>query len=170
MRQARCDYLINAALLSAAWIAAVLGGDIVALTACALFAAHILARGHRERDLTIAAVAAAIGLGVDTAWIWLGVLDYHAAPVAPLWIVALWGCVGLSANHAFRGLLGQPWRAASAAAIACPPLYVAAGMLGAVRTPAPWMLLAVAAGWAMLFGVLLGLVAPFFNRQFEETA
>lgn len=170
MRLRNGSPLIDAALLSTVWVAAVLGGNLAALAACALLVAHVLARGHAERDLTIAAIAAASGLGVDTTWIWLGVLDYHAAPVAPLWIVALWACVGLCANHAFERLLGQPWRAASAAATACPLLYAAAAMVGAVRTPEPWMLLAVAASWAVLFGVLLGWVAPFFNRQFEETA
>ena len=164
----RRDVRVNAVLLQAAWFAAVLGGNTGALAACAVVAAHVLSRGHPQRDLTIAAMTAAIGLGVDTAWIWTGVLDFHLAVVAPPWIVALWACVGLSANYAFAPCVGRPWSAAAIAAVACPLSYLAAASLGALALPAPPMLAVIAAGWAIVFGVLLGFIAPFFNRQFEE--
>lgn len=162
------ELLVDLALLQVVWFAAVLGGDLGATAAGALLAALVLRRGHVERDLTVAAVTAATGLGLDTAWIWAGALDYHGAPVAPLWIVVLWACVGLSANHAFARWLGRPWLAGALAAAACPLSYLAGASFGAVRLPEPPLLVLVAAAWAVVFAALLGWVAPFFNRQFEE--
>jgi hypothetical protein len=159
--------VINAVLLQATWFAAVLGGTRAALVACLVLAAHVLARSG-WRDLTLGAVVGALGLGLDTLWIYSGILDYHGAVLAPPWIVVLWVAVGLSLNHSLSMFIRHPWTGAALVAVSGPLSYMGGAALGAVVIPAPPLLVAVALGWALLFGGLFGVVAPFFNRQFEE--
>ncbi len=161
--------IINAVLFQATWFAAVLGGTFGALIACAVLAAHVLARSG-WRDLALGAVVGVVGLGLDTLWIYSGILDYHGAAVAPPWIVVLWVAVGLSLNHSLSMFIGRPWAGSALVVVACPLSYMGGAALGAVIIPAPLPLVAVALGWALVFGTLFGIVAPFFNRQFEEIA
>jgi hypothetical protein len=161
--------VVNAALLQLTWFAAVIGGTLAAACACALLAAHVLSRGGR-RDLTLAAIVGAVGLGLDTLWIYSGILDYHGALLAPPWIVLLWLAVGLSLNYSLSMCVGRPWLGGALAAAACPLSYLSASALGALVIPATSSLTIIALGWAVLFGGLFGVVAPFFNRQFEEIA
>jgi hypothetical protein len=160
--------LLNAGLFQITWFAAVMGGTFAAAGACALLAGHALTRGRAGADLTIAAVLGAVGFGLDTLWIQTGVLDYHGSLLAPPWIVALWAAVGLSVNHSLSFLLGRPWLAAIATAIACPFSYLGGSALGGVAVPAPSLLAIVALAWAALFAVVFGLLAPFLNRQFDD--
>ncbi len=159
----------NAVLLQLTWFAAVFGGTLAAAFACALLAAHVLSRGGR-RDLTLAAIVGAVGLGLDTLWIYSGVLDYHGALLAPPWIVVLWVAVGLSLNYSLSMCIGRPWLGGALAAVVCPLSYLGASGLGALAIPAASSLIVVALGWAVVFSGLFGVVAPFFNRQFEEIA
>jgi hypothetical protein len=161
--------VVNAALLQLTWFAAVIGGTLAAACACALLAAHVLSRGGR-RDLTLAAIVGAVGLGLDTLWIYSGILDYHGALLAPPWIVLLWLAVGLSLNYSLSMCVGRPWLGGALAAAACPLSYLGASALGALVIPSTSSLTMIALGWAVVFGGLFGVVAPFFNRQFEEIA
>jgi len=161
--------VVNAVLLQLTWFAAVVGGTIAAAFSCLLLAAHALSHGGR-RDLTLAAIAGAVGLGLDTLWIYSGVLDYHGALLAPPWIVVLWIAVGFSLNYSLSMFIGRPWLGGALAAAACPLSYLGASALGALTIPSPQSLFAVALAWAVVFGGLFGVVAPFFNRQFEEIA
>jgi Protein of unknown function (DUF2878) len=161
--------VVNAVLLQLTWFAAVFGGTVAAALACALLAAHVLPRGGR-RDLTLAAIVGAVGLGLDTLWIYSGVLDYHGALLAPPWLVLLWIAVGLSLNYSLSMCIGRPWLGGLMAAAACPLSYLGAAALGALAVPSLPSLIIVALSWAIVFGGLFGIVAPFFNRQFEEIA
>ncbi len=160
---------VNAVLLQLTWFAAVFAGTLAAVLAGALLAAHVLSRGGR-RDLTLAAIVGAVGLGLDTLWIYSGILDYHGALLAPPWIVVLWIAVGLSLNYSLSMFIGRPWLGGALAAATCPLSYLGASALGALTIPSAPLLIVVALGWAVVFGSLFGVVAPFFNRQFEEIA
>ncbi len=161
--------VVNGVLFQVTWFAAVLGGTVAGLAACAALAAHAFWRGGRG-DLALAAIVGAIGLGLDTIWIYCGILDFHGTVPAPHWIVVLWVALGLSMNHSLSMLIGRPWLAAALAAVACPLSYLGGAALGAVVIPKPVLLIVVALSWAVLFACLFGAVAPFLNRQFEETA
>ena len=161
--------VVNALLLQLTWFAAVGGGTIAAAIACMLLAAHVLLRGGR-RDLTLAAIVGAVGLGLDTLWIYGGVLDYHGALLAPPWIVVVWVAVGLSLNYSLSMCIGRPWLGGALAAVAGPLSCLGASALGALTIPSASSLIVVAFGCAVVFGSLFGIVAPFFNRQFEEIA
>lgn len=161
--------LVNAGLFQITWFAAVAGGTTAAIAACGLLATHVMARGEVRADLTLAAVLGAIGFGLDTLWIQIGVLDYHGSVLAPTWIVALWVALGLSLNHSLAMFLGRPRLAAVLVAGACPMSYLGGAALGAVTVPSPGLLVIVALTWAGLFAAVFGVVAPRVNCHFEDS-
>ncbi len=137
--------VVNAALLQLTWFAAVGGGTIAATFACTLFAAHVLSRGG-WRELTLAAVVGAVGLGLDTLWIYGGLLDYHGALLAPPSIVVFWIAVGFSLNYSLSMCIGRPWLGGALAAVACSLSCLGASTLGALIIPSATSLVVVALG------------------------
>lgn len=160
--------LVNAGLFQVAWFAAVIGGTVAGLAAVGVLAWHAASRGNLKADLTLGALLAALGLGLDTLWIYLGVLDYHGAVIAPLWIVALWAALGVSLNHSLEFLARRPWLGALVTACAAPLSYSAGAALGGVVVPNTAALAVVAVAWFALFGVMLGRVLPAINTLYLE--
>lgn len=156
----------NALLFQVTWFAAVLWGTPAALVALIVVVVQIVPRGMLRADATFGAVLAAIGLGLDTAWIHLGILDYHGAAVAPLWIVMLWVAVGVSLNHSFAFLARMPRFGALLVGPAGAVSYLAGAQFGAVVVPDPAQLLLVVLTWTVVFAVLLGRVVPFVNALY----
>jgi hypothetical protein len=147
--------LLNAGLFQVAWFACVLGGarDVSSWGLLSVFAllVYALTAPTRRSDLSMAAVAAAVGFLVDTLWIRTGILDYHGAAVAPLWIVLLWVGVGLTINHSLSLFKARPWLGGLLAGAGAPFSYLAGERLGAVSVPDPWLLPIISLVWALLF-------------------
>jgi hypothetical protein len=160
--------LVNAALFQLAWFSAVLGGTVAALPAGALLLWHAAQHGNPKADGTIAAITAALGVGLDTTWIYLGVLDYGQAVVAPVWIAVLWAVLGVSLNHSLALLVRHPFVGATAAACAAPLSYTAGAALGGVTVPDATSLWIVALAWFVVFAVLCGWIAPRVNQLWSE--
>jgi ribosomal protein L12E/L44/L45/RPP1/RPP2 len=160
--------LVNAALFQLTWFAAVLGGTAAAFVAAALLLLHAARHGSAKADLTIAAITAALGVGLDTAWIYLGVLDYGGAVVAPAWIAVLWAAVGVSLNHSLAMLQRYPLAGAAAAAVAAPLSYSAGAALGGVEVLDRLALVGVAVSWFAVFAPLLGWIVPRVNQLWSE--
>ena len=159
--------VINAVLFQLTWFAAVLGGSMVAVAACAVLSTHLVFRDSLKADCTIGAITAALGLGLDTLWIHLNVLDFYGAVVAPAWIVVLWAALGLSMNHSMAWFVTRPLPGAILAAASAPVSYLSGAALGGVIVPDSALLGYVSVAWFVLFYVLLNVVAPFLNRQFQ---
>ncbi len=149
--------LVNAGLFQVTWFACVLGGasgsnlwGAAALLGMLAFSA----RGQTLRaDLAMAALAAAVGFGLDTLWIHLGVLDYHGAAVAPLWIVLLWVAVALSLNHSLAMFQPRPLLGGLLAAACAPLSYLGGARLGGVIIPDPQLLAVIGGVWFVVFAV-----------------
>lgn len=159
--------VINAVLFQLTWFAAVLGGSLFALAACALLTTHLVLRDSLKADCTIGAITAVLGLGLDTLWIHLNVLDFNGVAVAPPWIVVLWGALGLSMNHSMAWFVSRPLPGAIVAGACAPLSYLSGAALGGVIVPDSAMLGLVSLAWFVLFYVLFRVVAPFVNRQFQ---
>jgi hypothetical protein len=159
--------LINAGLFQVAWFAAVLGGSLAACVAFALLLWHAAGRGKARADCTIAAICAALGLGLDTTWIYLAVLDFHGAVVAPPWIVVLWAALGVSLNHSLSFLVARPWLGAMLTALAAPFSYWAGAALGGVVIANDAWLAVIAVAWFVVFYVLFKRVVPIINHFWE---
>ena len=162
--------VINAVLFQLTWFAAVLGGSLFAIAACALLTGHLAFRDSMKADAVIGAITAVLGLGLDTLWIQINVLDFHGAAVAPMWIVVLWAALGLSINHSMAWFISRPLPGAILAAASAPLSYLSGAALGGVIVPDTAMLGLVCVSWFALFYVLFKVVAPFVNRQFQGMA
>ncbi len=151
------------------WLASIAGaGAGYAWTgplAAALFTAATLAFGGKARaDLRLLAIALPLGWLLDSAFAASGWLLYAQpwpwAWAAPVWIWALWVGFAMTLNHSMAFLAGKPWLAAAFGALGGPLAYwTAAGAFDAVSfgRPVPWVLLALAAGWAVLLPLLFAL-------------
>jgi hypothetical protein len=158
--------LLNAVLFQMTWFSAVLFGVVAGLACAFLLAIHGARNGVKTADLVLGALAAAVGLGLDTLWIHTGILDFHGAVIAPLWIVVLWLATGLTINHSLQPLARRPLVGAVAAGLAAPVSYLSGQALGAISVPLPELLAVISLTWFLLFHFVFSTVAPFVNRLF----
>jgi hypothetical protein len=149
------DRLANFVLFQLHWFVAVIGtanghawlGPAWLL----LFAAWQLHPRHRARgDALLMAIAMAVGTALDSTMAATGLLAY-AAPgpstsLAPLWIISLWGGVGLALNHCLAWLTWRPRLAVLLAMLLGPLSYHVAGR--------GWSVVAFADPFASTFALL----------------
>jgi len=150
------------------WLVAVAGAGrglvwpaLAALAGFALW--QLMLSGTRRADLRLLAVALALGVLLDGALSFGGVLSY-AAPRpalppggAPLWILALWAAFALTLNHSLAWLRRRWLLAALLGALGGPLAYLAAAKLSnavTFRAPEATVLAALAAGWGAALLVL----------------
>jgi hypothetical protein len=167
----------NVVGFQAVWLASIAGaGQGLAWAgplAAVLFVSAMLAFGGKARqDLRLLAIALPLGILLDTAFAASGWLRY-AQPwpwlwAAPVWIWSLWAGFALTLNHSLSFLRDRPWIAAAFGLVGGPLAYwTAAGAFDAVSFGAPilWVMLALAAGWALVLPVLFGIDRRLAPRQ-----
>jgi hypothetical protein len=159
----------NVVGFQAVWLASIAGaGAGYAWTgplAASLFTAAMLAFGDKAAaDLRLLLVALPLGWLLDSAFAASGWLVYAEAwPwrwAAPVWIWALWLGFAMTLNHSMGFLRGKPWIAAIFGGLGGPLAYwTAAGAFDAVSfgRPVPWVLLALALGWAAILPLIFAL-------------
>lgn len=157
-----------------AWFACVLGaahGQAWAGVAVAalVIAGFIVCSDRRAADGALIAVALAIGLAADTAWLQLGWVAY-ADPgplpqLAPGWILALWALFAVTLREPLRALHARLPLAALLGAIGGPLSYAGAERLGACTLLQPEAALpALAVAWTLITPVLLALARHWDAR------
>lgn len=116
----------------------------------------------RRRDLDLALIAAAFGLGLawDTLLVQSGTVVYAShAPfswMAPLWILALWAQLGSVVREPLRWLHHRPWLGVLLGGVGGAAAYAAAARMGACQFPQPMVVMGVlAVGWGILLPALL---------------
>lgn len=160
----------------AVWLASVAGagqglawaGPVASL----VFIAMTLAFGGKaSADLRMLGAALGVGFVLDSAFAASGWLVYSQpwpwAWAAPVWIWSLWAGFSMTLNHSMVFLRGRPWLAALLGLFGGPMAYLAAVALEAVRfgAPTPWVVAALALGWALALPLLLGV-----HRHFSGTS
>jgi hypothetical protein len=132
--------LINAIGFQTAWWACVAGVghglEVSALAYCsALAAAHLVYVDKRWQELQLAAVALAIGVGVDTALQYFSVIHFYGwslRGLSPFWLWALWVLFAMTLNWSLAFLKAHPlWLSAAAGLLFGPLTYFAGAELGA---------------------------------------
>lgn len=140
----------------------------VALAAFTLW--HFSAAANRRADLVLVAVACAVGLVVDTAFIQAHLLAYAEplpfAAVAPYWILGMWINFALTLNGSMRWLHGRYLLAAGLGAIGGPLAYMAGVGLGAAELLASGTVVygSLAVAWAIVVPLLV-LATERVNRR-----
>ncbi len=147
----------NAVLFQLTWFGCVIygiWGCVPLLTM--LFVAY--SRRTLEQDLPLVTILGMIGFGVDTLWIYLGILRFEL-PVgdaltiqfAPMWIVFLWMGVALTIDHSMQFFRDRPVIGATLAGGVAPLTYLTGERLGGVDVPQTAGLALIACAWFVLF-------------------
>jgi hypothetical protein len=167
----RTILVANFILFQIGWFACVLGGahdapGLGAGVALAIAAWHV-GRAVRPRDEgMLLLIAAGVGAAADTALIATGWVRYASgtllAGTAPYWLVAMWMLFATTLNVSLRWLRRFPLAAIALGAAGGPLAYWAGARLGAMTFVAPVAAtVALAAGWAVLTPLLVGLARRF---------
>jgi len=152
------------------WLVSVAGAGMglwwPGLLVLAMFGAWQIGSSQCPRaDLKLVAVVVALGLLVDSAWIWMGLLRFSTPLpwdwLAPIWILVLWAGFALTLNHSLAALRQRPALAVAFGALGGPLAYWFAGSTWKAATFAdgPWPYLAIGLAWAVLTPALLWLAA-----------
>lgn len=159
--------LANAVGFQLVWLATVAGaGHGMAWAgplAAFVFAIWVLSdKRTRSADVWLLLRVLPIGYASDSLWAATGAIEFSSpwpgAPLAPLWILALWVGFILSINHSLHFLRGRSWLAALLGACSGPAAYYAAGNgFSAISfgIALPWLLPILALTWALLLPSLL---------------
>jgi len=158
--------VLNFVAFQVGWFACVLGaargwpllGPLVAL---AILAPTAWTAPSPRGFLLLLATGAFVGFCWDTALSAFGLMQFGGgrfAPLAPLWIVALWMLFASTCNRSLRWLQASLPLAVGLALVAAPLSYLAGARLGALQLPRPTAgLVAQALGWAVILPLLLRL-------------
>ncbi|MBU1210844.1 MAG: DUF2878 domain-containing protein [Alphaproteobacteria bacterium] len=166
------DVLINLLAFQAAWLSLVLGaagGNALAGLAGALsaMAIHLVRSPDNISELKLMTSALVLGAFVESALMaggliafgQNGLLSAPLAPLAPIWLLALWPAFATLLNVAFRGF--RQWTVAAVVfgGLIVPVAYYAGAKLGAMILPEPPFrgLLAIGLAWALALPLLFTL-------------
>lgn len=157
----------NVLLFQLGWFACVLGAArgmawVGPATVAAVVAWHLARAGRAAPEAGLVGIAMLVGAAFDTLLARSGALEFRhgmlADRTAPVWMVAMWANFATTLNVSLRWLRGRPWIAALAGAVGGPIAYAAGARMGAVDLAnAAVALSAVAAGWAIVTPLLVGL-------------
>ena len=162
----------NLILFKTGWLACVLGAAngmawLGAVAVAAIAFEHLRTAKAPQRESTLLAIAAVIGLAWESALVTLGLLEYGAgniAPgVAPYWIVAMWILFATTLNVGLKWVKRHWLVAAIAGGVSGPLAFFAGERAGAVEFSQDYAsLLAIGVGWAVLLPVMAA-----FARRFD---
>jgi hypothetical protein len=158
--------VVNFVAFQVGWFACVLGAArgwplVGPLVALAILAPMAWTAPSPRGFLLLLASGALVGLCWDSALSAVGLMQFNGgrlAPLAPLWIVALWMLFASTCNRSLRWLQASLPLAIGLAVVAAPLSYLAGARLGALQLPRPTAgLVAQALGWAVILPLLLRL-------------
>jgi hypothetical protein len=166
MASDRTRFAVNVAGVNAGWFACVLGAARGApwlgiMVVAALLAVHLGFNRPARTEMRLALAGAVFGFFFDTALIAGGAYEARRwlmpAPLATLWLLALWVNFALVLNVALRCLHERHALAAFLGAVGGPAAYFAGERFGALTLcrPLPYSLVPLAATWAAAIPVLL---------------
>lgn len=173
--QPRWLSVINFLLIKVAWVACVMGGTVHGLIVISMMLALCLYQGRWRRERGFIVGLAILGLMLDSAWIYLGILDFGdgtlrfaGLSLPPPWIVLLWIAVGLSLFEALGFFVRRPLLGAIIVGATAPLSYSTGAQFGAVTIPSAWMLVVISALWVVVFGAVFEM-ARRTQQTLEQT-
>lgn len=180
LRPTRAVQWSNAVIFQCAWFAGVLGAAHhrpLLGTACvaAAIAWHLAVSARPAQEARLVALLCLIGVVVESAIVRQGHVAYPSGQpwptLAPYWIVALWGLLGIALNVTMRWLRGRLLLAAVLGAVLGPLSFGSGARLGGAQLLHPTeALMTLALVWAVLMPVLVVLATRFDGVVVTETA
>lgn len=159
--------IINAAAFNVGWLGCVLasrwGEPLAALPVVGVIVLVHLSWTVRQawgRQLASMTCVTALGVGVDTVMLRLGVLGFRGSlPVYVLWMAAFWANFATLPSVSLRWLAPRWWLAALLGAVSAPGTYLAGARLGALSLGEPvWRsMVVIAAEWAVLLPIIMAI-------------
>ena len=157
--------LVNGVLFNIAWLGIVMSQSpfIAPALVAALLALHFSLMGRGLKELRFIVGFALVGVCVDQLLFRTGVFTVAGSIVSPpLWMTCLWPALGTTFMHAFAGLSGKPFFAATVGGFGGAASYIAGTRLTQVNFASDIsgpMILAVL--WAIIFPIALAVA----NKQ-----
>lgn len=186
MKASQLRLVINAVGFQIGWLAAVIGGGLIAVAALAVillmhfgFVARCANHGAQptrtppgtttmwSRELPLIITLTVVGVVIDGVMAASGLITFRSdgwidvVPAVPLWLVCLWVMFATTIYHCLDWMSGRTWLATALGAVAGPLSYWAGANLGAATLPesVTATLLAYAAIWAVLFPMTMAAAA-----------
>lgn len=170
--------LANLITFQALWFACVLGAahgqDLLgAVAVAASLPLHLWLVADRRGEMTVIAVAVAVGFAVDSSLVLIGAVEFPRGPVMlltqPLWMAALWVNFAMTLRHCLRWVVSRPALAVTLGALGGPLAYGVGDHLGALSLAGSPMLslMAIAPLWAVAMGLLSTLTRMTTFREME---
>jgi hypothetical protein len=158
--------LLNLALYQGGWFACVFGAAdgypwLGAGAALLLVGVHVVLARERSAEWKLILLAGALGTGVDSGLMHLGVFRYTSgqwlAWVCPMWMTVMWMQFATLLRYSVHWLRGRYWLGALLGAAGGPLAYASGVRLGAAAFgwPTGYSLLALALVWSAVTPALL---------------
>ena len=160
--------LVNFVLFQTGWFLCVaFPGLLTAMVAFGLVAVHlVLISKHATREWQFILLGTVLGTLLDGLWFRAGIMaDTSGAAVVwtPVWLVGVWAVFMTTLAHSLSWMGQKPWFPFVFAPVAGPFAYWSASKLGAVTLPdLPVSLVALAAGWLVIFPLLMHIRQRFY--------
>ena len=155
--------LFNILMFQGAWFALVLAGNHAAFWLLPILAIHLLLQQRPLVELSLIAVASAVGIVADTLIFNLGgyqftsnvQIEFLGIAVIPWWLMCLWLFFCATLRHSLAFLQQKKLLSSILAAVSGPLSYFAGMKLGAVNFG--WPIAVMIAVLALLWAILLPL-------------
>ena len=150
--------ILNFVLFQAGWFAAALMKDGSVWIMLGLIVLHFVISPSKKADAKLLLLLLPIGLTLEIAMIYLGLVSFNSALVLPIWMIALWSLLILSFNHSLKWLRELPmlWQVVLSGGFGLAS-YVAAQKFQAlsIGDPQLWFGVAIALVWAIQLPVMM---------------
>ncbi len=159
--------LVNFVCFEALWLLVIVtaaqGRAVLGIAMSALWwAVHLWRSAHRQREMQVMMVAAALGAVLDSLLVLAGQMSFpapaHFGPLTTSWMVVLWINLAATLNGCLRWLRGRLWLTAALGAVSAPLAYYSGMQLGAIQlaAPLPQSLGMIALVWLGALPLLVG--------------
>lgn len=165
--------VINILIYQMVWFLCVFKGDGGAFLALFLLAFHLQRSTHLREDLKMMLVLLLVGLVVDGAIRYFGLISYRVDGVPiPFWLAVVWLALAILPHHSLNWLKGRPLLSIVFASIGGPLAYWAGVRFGSAEFNSPLLLsLAVLATvWALMWPLVMAVANRILPRERGGTA
>ncbi|QTH62866.1 DUF2878 domain-containing protein [Psychrosphaera ytuae] len=129
--------LLNFVFFQLIWFGSILIGNAFIPLAALIFFLHFRFTSETQHDKKIMAIAALIGVVVDSLLMFFGVFEFQHGLLVhwliPPWLVVLWMAFAMTLNHSLAYFQKQPLLAFIGGAVSGPLSYLAGVKLGAIQ-------------------------------------